>query len=133
MFCSGSNECLLAQQDAYLSDRDLRFLIDIFIFLRNLGNEDDILPALMENGGASSITSAEGATFSLDCKPDRAPHQQRAALLCLDALHSMLSCHRAMRDSLAVALLPVVISGATISPHTNSSELQGSRRRGHRD
>ncbi|KAF7326825.1 MYND-type domain-containing protein [Mycena sanguinolenta] len=121
-----SIKLLLAQDDAYLSDQNLKFLVDILIFLQNL-NRDNVLLALMENGGAKFITLAAGATFSLDCGPDRAPRQQRAALLCLNTLHSMLSCHRAMRDSIAAGLLQVVISGATISPHRNSSELQGLR------
>ncbi|KAJ6484093.1 hypothetical protein C8R45DRAFT_1148378 [Mycena sanguinolenta] len=119
-----SLKLLLGPEGACLGDEKLKIVTHILVFLQNLGNTKVISRALMQNRGAEFLTLAAAATLSPDYKPKRAPLEQRAVLLCLNTLHYMLSCHRAMRDSIAGGLLQVVLSTATILPNTDPSELQ---------
>ncbi|KAJ6484682.1 hypothetical protein C8R45DRAFT_1147535 [Mycena sanguinolenta] len=96
---------LFAHPEAINSDEDLVCLTDILLFLHYLGNEETIAPALMANGGATCITLAAYACYDPDYEAEHRSAQQMAVLLlCLLALNSVLSCHRAMEDALEAGL-----------------------------
>ncbi|KAF7371456.1 MYND-type domain-containing protein [Mycena sanguinolenta] len=119
-------ERLLVTNRPYISDSGLSFLTLILLFLENLGQHKTISPALMHNGGASVFTAAAGICHEVDHEYDRSAVQQKAVLLCLNALSSMLSCHSAMRDALASGLLHSILYCATFSPDKRlPSEMRG--------
>ncbi|KAJ6484679.1 hypothetical protein C8R45DRAFT_1147521 [Mycena sanguinolenta] len=121
-----SIKLLLVPKRPYISDHGLRFLTLIVLFLECLGRHRTISPALMHNGGATVLTAAAAACHEADRGFERSLVQQKAVLLCLNALSSMLSCHREMRVALSSGLLPSIIYCATVNPDLRlDSEMRG--------
>ncbi|KAJ6484678.1 hypothetical protein C8R45DRAFT_290290 [Mycena sanguinolenta] len=118
---------LLAVERPHFTDQTLGLFTDILLFLEHLGNDKILSPALMENDGAAVITLAAMVSYDTN-HGDRFIAQQKVVLLCLNALSSMLGCHRAMRDALTSGLLHIIIYCAPSAPSTRDpSETRGLR------
>ncbi|KAK7039966.1 hypothetical protein R3P38DRAFT_3181789 [Favolaschia claudopus] len=100
--------------DRFIAYENLDSLRQILVFLRNLGNKNILSPALMASEGASVFTAIAAASIKGDSDSQaELIVRQDVVLLCMDALHPIISSHRAMRDSIAAGLLRCIVYGAT--------------------
>ncbi|KAF8160430.1 hypothetical protein K438DRAFT_2071018 [Mycena galopus ATCC 62051] len=95
-----------------IDPKNVEFLENILLFLRNFGNEETMSPALMEAGGAECFSAA--AAWCLQAVRF-VPDTIRTILLrCWNILYAMLPCYSAMRDAVASGLLQSILYGATL-------------------
>ncbi|KAJ6489827.1 hypothetical protein C8R45DRAFT_1138607 [Mycena sanguinolenta] len=89
--------------------KNFGFLADILRFLRNLGNEGTLSPALIEAQGVIYIIAAAAGCLASNAGGSSEVPLAKLVLQCLDVLYPMISSHDAMRDALAGGLLQTIL------------------------